>query len=380
MSPHDFLSEFPVVDRPIFLNHASVAPLPLRSARALERWLKQARCSVGTDWPQWAAASRKARANAATMLGCDRSEVAFVHNTTHGLLIVANSLTWRPGDNVVICEHEFPANIYPWKNLAARGVAMRQVPERNGRFEFDEIVSRIDERTRLLSVSMVQYSTGFRLPMARLGEFCRDRGVLFCVDGIQALGAMPVDVRKIGCDFFSSCGHKWLLGAEGFGVLFVRREAMEKMNDSMTGWVGRVKSSDYDDTDQPLSESARRFEEGGLAMALAVIFEKSTELLLEVGAEEVWRRIEALTERIVEGVRGLGLEVISPRGEGETSGIVAFAHVGADMALWHAELEKREIIMTCRRGWLRASPHFYNQPEQVDALIEALREIRAMSL
>lgn len=358
------------------MNHSGVAPLPVRSARALQRWADEATTGVGEKWPTWALSNGRSRKNAAAILGCSADEIALVHNTTHGLLVVAHSVRWRPGDNVVYAEHEFPANIYPWRNLLALGVGGRPVAERDGKFFVEDFIERIDGRTKLVAISMVQYSTGFRMPVEALGEICRRRGILLCIDGIQAAGGMPVDVGKLGCDFFVADGHKWLLSAEGFGALYVRQGVIDQLNESMTGWIGRQKPGDYDDTQQPLVPGAKRFEEGSHAIPLAIVFEHSTGLLLEVGISEVWSRIKALTERLAEGIRRIGMEVVSPRGDGERSGIVAFRREGFEAKAWARELEKRRIFIAARRGWLRASPHFYNQPEQIDALLEALAEIQ----
>lgn len=233
----NFSEEFPILDHCIFMNHAGVSPISARAAKAIRHWTEEAQTGIGEHWSSWAKALARNRKNAAALMHCDASEVALVHSTTHGLLLAANSLPWRPGDNVIIAEHEFPANIYPWKNLAAQGVAARTVPEREGRFRIEDFTALIDSRTRLVAVSMVQYATGFRMPVEALGEICRSRGILFCVDGIQALGALPVDVTKIGCHFFSSNGHKWLLSPEGFGVLYIDKNVMDQMNACMTGWV-----------------------------------------------------------------------------------------------------------------------------------------------
>lgn len=373
----DIRAEFPIVRDSVYFNHAGVSPLPARSAGALAEWCERAQVALGYDLKNWSRSVTAARANSAALMGCSSEEIALVHNTTHGLLVVANSIGWRPGDNVLLAEHEFPANLYPWQNLAGRGVACRLVPERRGRFAIDDFVERMDERTRLVTISLVQYSTGFRMPVQALGAACRERGILLCVDGIQALGCLPVDVESLGCDFLAAGGHKWMLGPEGLGALYVRRSALEQMGDSMTGWIGREGQSNYDDPDRPLLASALRFEEGGHARSLALAFERSTGLLLEVGAAQIWSRIEALTDRLAEGLRSADLEIVSSRATGEKSGIVAFRPPrGSDPTAWVTALAERKIYLVARRGWLRASPHFYNQPEQIDTLLGALAELK----
>jgi len=372
----DPVGEFPSLRDRVFLNHSAVAPLPARTAGAMARWLEQAQASVAEDWAGWAAALRRARTQTARLLGAKTEEIAFVHNTTHGLLCVANSLRWRPGDNVVTAAHEFPANVHPWRNLAARGVALRAAPEREGRFDVADLAGLIDRRTRLVAVSLVQYSTGFRMPVEALAEICRPRGILLCLDGIQGIGALAVDVDGLGCDFLAADGHKWLLGPEGFGALYVRASALDQLNEAMTGWQGRLHPGHYDDLAQPLKPTAERLEEGTRALGLAIGFEQSTGLLLEVGLRRVWEAIEGLTDQLVAGLRSLGFTVISPRGPAEKSGIVAFVEDGMDATQWQRALAERKIFVAARRGWLRASPHFYNQPRQIEALLQALRELK----
>lgn len=371
----NLLEEFPVLRDQIFLNHSAVAPISARAAAALRKWADEASTTPATSWPEWASVLGKIRRSAAQLINCDHHEIAIVHSTTHGLLLVANSLDWRPGDNVITCQDDFPANIYPWHNLARLGVAMRPVPEREGRFHVDDFVSRMDSRTRLVAVSAVNYATGFRMNLEKLGEICSSRGILFSVDGIQALGALPVDVQRINCDFLSSNGHKWLMSPEGFGILYVRRSLFERMNNSMTGWVGRARPADYAHSDQPLAPSARRFEMGSHGMCLAAAFQAALELNLEVGQPAIWNSIERLTDHLCDGARSIGLDVFSPRGEGEKSGVVALAKPGADLDEWVKQLRERRIYIAARRGFLRVAPHFYNNSDQVDELIAQLKNL-----
>ncbi|MCL5270205.1 MAG: aminotransferase class V-fold PLP-dependent enzyme, partial [bacterium] len=258
-----WVDEFPVLGERIFLNHAADSPLPARSAAALHAFADEACLMGAAAWPRWAGRMSAARREAARLLGAADDDVAFIHNTTHGLLCIANSLPWRPGDNIVTAANEFPANVHPWRNLAERGVALRVVPERpDHRFCVDDFTARLDARTRLVAVSLVQYSTGYRMPAEMLAALCRERGVWFCLDAIQGLGALPAAVGDLGCDFLAADGRKWLLGADGAGVLYVRPDCVPIMNRSMVGWIGRPRRDDYDDLAQPPLPNARRFEEG----------------------------------------------------------------------------------------------------------------------
>lgn len=373
----DLEAEFPILRGDVFLNHATVAPISGRAARAMREWIEQAQTSVATDWNVWYRRLGPCRENAAAILGAQPSEIAFVQGTTHGLLVVAGSIPWRPGDNVVGAAGEFPGNVYPWRNLAARGVAFRQVRPRGVRYVAEDFLEAIDARTRLVAVSLVQFASGFRMPVERLGEICRERGILFCLDGIQGVGSVPTDVKAVGCDFLAANGHKWFLSPEGFGILYVRREILDRLDTAFTGWMGRERPGNYDDPDRPIHPWAKRYEAGSYPLALATAFEKSTELLIEVGIDEVWRRIEELTGRLREGLRRGGWEVVTPDAPGEHGAIVAARREGVDPELATKRLAEEGIHVAARGGFLRIAPHFYNRPEQIDRCVEALgRAIR----
>lgn len=372
--PLDLAHEFPVLSHMNFLNHAAVAPLPRRSADIIHQFATEAMEQGSVAWPLWSGRVKLARTRAAQLLGAGEDEVAFVHNTTHGLLCVANSLPWRPGDNIVTAAGEFPANVHPWRNLAPLGVAVRTIAERPDRsFSPDDFAAAIDSRTRLIAISMVQYGTGCRMPVEALAEMCRSKNILLCLDAIQSLGAMPTRPDELGCDFLTADGHKWLLGPEGAGILYVKRDRLDMLGNAMTGWIGRVRPSDFADFDQPLLHAAARFEEGSHNAAGIGALGESIGLINELGIEEAWRCIEKLTAIIDEGARRLGFEIISPRAEGQRSGIIAITREGLDVESVSKALAERKIHVAARRGWLRLSPHFYNTAEQMDQFVSALK-------
>lgn len=366
---------FPILNESDYFNHCSISPLPTPSALAVQTYAADFNRVGGAVWLKWAQSMDRTREHAATMIGATPAEIGFVANTTHGVLCIANSLAWRPGDNIVTAEHEFPANVYPWMNLRRRGVALRVVPEREDyTFSADDFLARIDERTRLVAVSLVQFSTGCRMPVERLGAICRERGILFCVDAIQGMGAMPVNVDAIGADFLMADTRKWLLGLEGFGLLYVRRSRLDLLDETMTGWLARERFMDFDDLEQPVVAEARRFEAGAPCMIGSVAAAESLGWFVRVGVENVWSRIEALNARLREGLPRIGYTVVSPAGDGQRSGIVACHKPGIDPAQTAGRLAKANIHVTTRRGWLRIAPHGYNQPGQIDRLLSALAE------
>lgn len=372
----DLSAEFPILRHRIFLNHASVSPLPRRATEAMQLYAKEAAESGGSAWPRWAERLKQTRQSAQQLLGAGNREIGFIHNTTHGLLCIANSLPWRPGDNIISTDVEFPANVYPWKNLAPRGVALRQVTERPDRsFAVDDFKTLIDSRTRGITVSMVQYSTGCRLPVEALAELCREHKIWLCLDAIQAVGAMPARPSELGCDFLSADAHKWMLGPEGIGLLYVREDRLDDFDETMTGWIARERFWDFADTSQPLQRGASRFEEGAHNMGGAAALGQSLGLINEIGIDTVWERIATLTNRLEEGLRKLDFTIISPRGEGQRSGILVAEKPDRDSDELMKRLGEREIDVTSRRGWLRFAPHFYNSSQQIDEVLNALAEI-----
>ncbi len=366
-------SEFPIRSTCSYLNNAAIGPLPARSVRAAEEYLHdQGSCANG-GYTRWTERLWRAKEHFAALIGTVPETLAVSANTSRGLLLVANGLDWNAGDNILIPKFEFPANVYPWMNLADRGVELRVVPEREGgRFHIDDFAALADDHTRLISVSFVEYSTGYRHDLTRLGAFCAERGILFCVDSIQGLGVIPLDVRTAGIDFLSADGHKWMLGPCGAGFLYCRPEAMEKIRHGFRGWGSVAQPGSYEDWTQPLAPDARRFEEGTPNYPGLYALEKSLELIREIGLERIQRRVMALTGHLVEGLDARGYRVMSPLGEGERSGIIAFRSDRFDSRELYLDLHSRNIVTAFRRGWVRASPHFYNRIEDIDRLLEAL--------
>jgi selenocysteine lyase/cysteine desulfurase len=314
------------------------------------------------------------RSLAGQLLNCDPDDVCFIKSTTHGILIVANSINWVPGDNVVGLAHEFPANIHPWKSLAQRGVEFRIVPERQDyTYDLSEIAARIDSRTRLLAVSWVEYSTGVRNNLEALSSLCRERNIMFCVDAIQGLGVVPVDLQSLHVDFLMADGHKWLLAPEGTGILYVRRERIPELNESMCGWCGLKNPQEYDNYDQPYKPNARRFEEGSHNLMSIIALGSSLRLLLEVGIPVVQARIQELTDELTTKVRQKNYEVITPENPQQRAGIVSFYKKGIDpMPIALALQREQKIMIAARRGFFRASPHFYNDSAELEQLVSAL--------
>lgn len=364
--------EFPITRHYNFMNHAAVAPLPRRAVEAMQAYLTQQheKAYVHAGYRK---RIEQTRLEAAELIGAKPDEIAFVKSTAEGICFVANGLKWNAGDNIVTTSVEFPSNMYPWMNLQSRGAQIRMVLEENGRIPLENVIEAIDSHTRVVTISAVQYASGFCSDLAELGGWCQKRGVLFCVDAIQALGVLPIDVREMKIDFLSCGGHKWLCGPEGTGIFYCDKELVGHLRPSTVGWRGMKNGEDFGHYDLNFHDDARRFEASSFNMAGIYGLGASIALLREVGIENITRHVLSLTDRLVVGVREKGYRVISPREGGAASGIVAFTSPTHDLVEMQQHLEQEHrIIIAVREGRLRVSPHLYNTPEEIDRLIEVL--------
>ncbi len=363
---------FPVTGHLAYLDHAGVAPLSTRAADAMERVIGECLGWGAHRYGRILRGVEEARQAAARLLGADPSEVAFVKNTSEGISIVAQGLPWREGEAVVVPEGEFPANVYPWLNLGRRGVRVLRVPERGGRLLLDDFREALDQPgVRVLAVSAVEYGTGFRNDLAALGEMCRERDVLFFVDAIQALGCLPLEPAALGIHALAADAHKWLLGPEGAGVLYVSSGVVERLHPVEVGWKSVRDALDFGTIRFDLRDDAGRFEPGSLSIVPIHGLGAAVELLLEVGAQRIWDRVRDLTDLVIEALHSRGYRVASSLGEHERSGIVTFVPRSPPAALAE-RLRKAGVLVAARGPGLRVSPHFYNDRGDVDRFLAAL--------
>jgi cysteine desulfurase / selenocysteine lyase len=375
MKLEDIRARFPITRSFNFQNHAAVAPMSGPAADAMIGYARELADFAYLHGTYYRTAER-VRQSCAKLINADAAEVTFVKNTSEGINYVANGVQWVSGDNVVSTLMEFPANVYPWLALEPRGVQLRRVPEEDGRIPFDRLVKSIDRRTRVVTISAVQWSNGFRTDLYRLGEFCKEKGVLLFVDAIQALGVHPMDVRAMNIDFLSAGGHKWLLSPEGTGIFYCARELIGHVKPTELGYmcmkhgydaeISRFRPDDFHD-------DARRFDSGVYNLAGICALGASVDLLLEVGIDEVQVRIKHNTDLLVEGLRSKGWTLHSPRTASEWSGIVSFSSDKHDTDSVRKHLRNEfKIVVANRFARLRASPHFYNSTDETRQLIDAL--------
>ncbi|MCS6850189.1 MAG: aminotransferase class V-fold PLP-dependent enzyme [Gemmataceae bacterium] len=366
-------AQMPVTRHWVFLDHAAVAPISALAQRALTSYAADVAEHGGVHVARWEEEIERVRRLVARLLNADPLDVAFVKNTSEGIGIVAEGLDWHAGDNVVIAEEEYPANVYPWMNLAHRGVEVRRVASRGNRLHIDDLAAALDRRTRLVSLSFVEFASGFRNDIDRIGSLCRERGILFFVDAIQGLGVLPLDVRASPVDFLAADGHKWLLGPEGAGIFWIRRELVERLHPVGIGWNSVVGSRDFCRIDFTLKPHAGRWESGTLNVGGISALGASIELLLSVGLKAIEQRVLYLTDLLCESAARAGLQIWSSRQPGDRSGIVSLVVPGVNPRAVVRACRGQGIAINHRAGRIRVSPHGYNQEDEIEYLVATLR-------
>ncbi|HET9451283.1 MAG TPA: aminotransferase class V-fold PLP-dependent enzyme [Aggregicoccus sp.] len=377
-APFDaYRAEFPVLQEQLYFNHAGVAPTSLRAVAAVRGWMEDLAQHGVRHERRWEAHTEAVRAQAARLVNASPDEVAFVRNTSHGLGLVAEGLDWQPGDEVAVASGlEYPSNVYPWLHLASRGVQVREVqPSAQGGVEVEAVARALTPRTRLVSVSSVQFATGVQTDLDALGALCERAGVLLCVDGIQSVGCVPVDVKKSRIHFLSADSHKWMLGVSGIGFLYVDAAVLPRLRPVLVGWRSTTDAWNFNRSHFELRPDARKLEEGSAAYTGVYALGAALGLLQEVGMERVGARIRTLVDRLDAGLRALGCEV-GP-GPEVRAGILTFVPpTGArggppELA---AHLTAAGVSLSLRRERVRLSPHFYTREDEVDRVVSLVRD------
>jgi selenocysteine lyase/cysteine desulfurase len=366
-------SEFPVTRKWAFFDHAAVAPWSGRARDAMVEWAAALADHGGVHERQWLERLAEARGLAGRLINADPADIAFIKNTSEGIGIVAEGFRWHAGDNVVTAAEEYPANIYPWLNLASRGVEVRMVPSRDGKIALDDLADAVNQHTRIVSLSFVEFASGFRNDLTAIGSLCRERGALFFVDAIQGLGVLPLDVQRQPIDFLAADGHKWLLAPEGAGIFYVRRELVERLHAVDIGWNSVVNARDFSRIDFRLKPNAGRWESGSLNVGGICALGASMELLLDIGIDAIAGRVLELTDYLCDRAERAGLNVFSSRQGADKSGIVSLVPRAGDVRGLVRRCREEGIVINQRAGRLRISPHAYNTTAEIDRLLDLLK-------
>ena len=371
MNLENIRKEFPVTSEIIFFDHARVAPLPKRVKQVVTAFIDDATRFGTAHYETWVLELERTRKKFAELINANPDEIAFVKNTSEGISIVANGFDWQLGDNVVIPDIEFPANVYPWWNLKQRGVETRMVKSVEGRVLFDELIKQVDNRTRILSISSVECNSGFRSDLNRLGTFCKEKGILFFVDAIQSLGVLPLDVKKDHIDFLSADGHKWMLSVEGLGGFYISKNVVDRIRPTTMGWGNVVNAENFMDYDFTLQKDAKKFEEGTPNTISIHAFGAALGLLLETGIDNIEKRVVTLGDYIIAELNRRNIKIYSSTLLNERSGNISFI-LDKDVSKLYSFMLENKVKLTVRDGLVRFSPHFYNNEDEVLQVFDLL--------
>ena len=364
----DLRAQFPVTKSLIYLNHAAVAPLVRPAAEAMKRFSDDAMLHGSLHYQDWLEAYEGVRQAAARLVNVTAGEIALMKNTSEGIATIAMGLDWRPGDRIVAFQEEFPANQYPWRRLESKGVKIDWLSATDPL----EKIEAAAMGARLLTISFVQYITGYRADLQAIGEICHRHRVIYFVDAIQGLGVFPLDAQACHIDALASDGHKWLLGPEGCAILYISRELQEQVEPVEFGWTNVAGYNDYGSRDMALRQDAGRYECGTLNTIGCFGLRASMEFLLEVGVSKTAPMIQALGDQIAEGAQRKGYEVLGERTPATGAGIVSFRKAGVESTAVVAHLKEYKISAAARAGWVRTSPHFYITAEEIDQVVGCL--------
>lgn len=363
--------EFNLAPEICHLNHAAVAPWPLRTVRAVQAFSEE-NASVGSQrYAQWLDVEQQLRERLAKLINARGSdEIALLKNTSEALSVVAWGLDWKPGDEVIISTREFPSNRIVWESLQPLGVKVRQVDLSGSDNPEQCLIEAITPRTRLLSVSSVHYATGLALDLVAIGRACRAQDIAFCVDAIQSIGALPFDAQACQADFVMADGHKWMLGPEGIALFYCRREWIERLTLRQFGWHMVEAMGDFERSDWAPARSARRFECGSPNMLGIHALHASIGLLLETGVTQIAKLISSNITYLTDYLLNNSAEILSEMRPERRGGIVTFRFPGDDTAVRYQYLQEQGVICALRGGGIRFSPHFYTPQSVLDRALK----------
>ncbi len=359
--------EFSLAPDLLYLNHAAVAPWPLRTQHAVQQFAAQNASIGASQYPQWIKVEQRLRKRLAALINAPATDdIALVKNTSEALSFIAYGLQWQAGDNIVSIAQEFPSNRIVWESLADQGVELRLLDLYAGTDPEAGLLALCDSHTRLLSISAVQYARGRRMDLERIGEHCRDRDILFCVDAIQQIGALPFDVQAIQADFAAADGHKWMLGPEGLALFYVREAVREQLRLRQFGWHMVEQVGDFDRSDWRPTAGARRFECGSPNMLGIHALDASLSLTQELGIEYIADSISANISHCIELADKYSFNVLSPQDPAQGSGIFTFGVPDSDPKALYGTLMANRVICAQRGGGIRFSPHFYTTRDDIE--------------
>ncbi len=365
-------TEFNLSGEITYLNHAAVSPWPLSTTKAVNKFAVENNTYGATYYPEWTEVENRLRSNLALLINAaSADDIALVKNTSEALSMVAYGLPWQANDNIVTSDEEFPSNRIVWESLKNKKVELKQVSLKNN--PEDALIAACDSKTKLLAISSTQYSTGITLDLVKLGNACRQRNILFCVDAIQTIGALQFDVQKIQADFVMADGHKWMLAPEGLALFYCNAEIRSEIKINEFGWHMTEDMYNFNATQWEIAESGRRFECGSPNMLGIHAMDASIALLLQINMNIIEQRLLDNTNYLFSLLnKNKAIEIITPQNKGQYAGIVSFKHKKIPSSELFSHLCSNKIICAQRGDGIRFSAHFYTSKEKIKNAVNLL--------
>ncbi len=366
--------EFPLDESIVYLNHAAVSPWPQRTADAIHQFANENTTLGATNYLVWLKKEAELRLQLKRLINAPSvDDIALLKNTSEALSVVAEGIDWKMGDNIVSSDEEFPSNRLPWLAQTNKGVEFREISLSNIPSSEDALISGCDSKTRLLTISSVQYGTGKCLNLEKIGDYCQTNNILFCVDAIQSLGALPFDCQAINADFVMADAHKWMLGPEGIALFYSKDEIRDALNLHQYGWHMVKDVGNYDAREWEIADSGQRFECGSPNMLGIHALSASLSLIEEIGIKNISTNIINNISYLIDLLRKIpGVTFISPITKPLYAGILTFTIEGINMTELYSKLMKNKLICANRAGGIRFSPHFYTSRNTIDKSLEIL--------
>ncbi len=361
----------------IYLNHAAVGPWPKCTRDAVTQFAEENWQIGASEYPRWLIKEREIRQLAARLINAPSpNDIALLKNTSEALSVVAYGIDWKSGDNIVSCDQEFPSNRIVWESLANQGVGLRLASVDEDDSPEAAIFNCVDERTRLITVSSVQYASGLKLDIEKIGNFCQSRNILFCLDAIQTIGAITLDVQTCHADFVMADGHKWMLGPEGIAIFYSRPSARNQLKLNQFGWHMINNPGDFDQQGWQVNESAQRFECGSPNMLGIQALHASLGYLLDKGMETIGEQVQQNSDFLFQEISRLkGIRRVIPEARERRAGIITFFPTKKDPEQLYRQLKQANIICANRGGGVRFSPHFYHSRNELEQAVSTLDQL-----
>jgi selenocysteine lyase/cysteine desulfurase len=356
----------------IYFNYASTAPISTIVEERINEFIKERSETALDDYWAFKAIADETKNIIGEMINCSGDRIAFLDNTANGIICLALGIHWNSGDRIILNDIEFPANVYPFLQLREKGVEVDILKSKNGIVTAEQIIDAIQPGTKLISISFVQFLSGYRIDLEKIGKVCRERGIIFSVDSIQGLGAIRLDVEKCNIDFLANGTQKWMLGLQGLAFIYVKKELQDKMKSAPVGWLAVKDAWKLLDFNLTTKETAERFQPGTLNNLGIYAFNSSMKFLKEFGFDEIEKQILSNSKYFIEELETIGYK--SPLYsllEKYLSGIVSFRTGNGQKILDH--LNQKKIVCSLREGYIRFAPHFFNTKQDIDYVVDALK-------